>query len=94
MNLGASFQTELAIDTNTTVTGTHAMVTDTRITVADTHTMVADIHRTVLTGREGTSGKNHSVGQLTANRQHNAYHPLDSSQVSSTNYNRAILMIL
>ena len=69
MNSTAVFQTELAIDTNMVVgdthgvvAGTHVVVTNTHTVVADTHTMVADIHRSVLTGQEGTSDKNHSVG--------------------------------
>jgi hypothetical protein len=54
-NLAAPFQTELAIDTNMTVTDTKTMVTN-------TETMVADMHRNMLTERECASGKNHSVG--------------------------------
>jgi hypothetical protein len=50
-NLAAPFQTELAIDTNMTVTDTKTIVTDTK-------TMI----RSMLTEREGSSGKNHSVG--------------------------------
>jgi hypothetical protein len=50
-NLSAPFQTELAIDTNMTVT-------DTKTIVTDTQTMI----RNMLTEREGDSGKNHSVG--------------------------------
>jgi hypothetical protein len=45
----ASFQTELAIDTNMAVSNTQAMV--------------ADIHQNMLTEREGASGKNRSVGK-------------------------------
>jgi hypothetical protein len=47
-NSVAPFQTELAIDTNMTVT--------------DTNIMVADIHRNMLTEREGASGQTCSVG--------------------------------
>ena len=61
MNLTAPFQTELAIDTNIAVAGTHAVVTnthtvvtDTHTAVADTRTMVADIHRSVLAGQDDT----------------------------------------
>jgi hypothetical protein len=54
-NSATPFQTELAIDTNMTVTDTKTMVTN-------TETMVADMHRNMLTEREGASGKNHSVG--------------------------------
>ena len=56
-------------NTHVVVTDTHTAVADTRVAVADTHTvvadtrtMVADIHRSVLTGQETSSGKNHSVG--------------------------------
>jgi hypothetical protein len=49
-SLAASFQTELAIDTNMTVT--------------DTNTMVADIHRNLLTERDGASGRNREVGTI------------------------------
>jgi hypothetical protein len=49
-NSAAPFQTELAIDTN--------------ITVTDTNTMVADLHRNLLTEREGASGQNRSVGTI------------------------------
>jgi hypothetical protein len=41
-------QAELAMDTNMVVT--------------DTQTMVADMHRNMLTGQEGSSARNHSVG--------------------------------
>jgi hypothetical protein len=75
-SLAAAFQTELAIDTNMTVTDTKTIVTDaktivtdtktiatdTKTVVTDTQTMVADIHRNLLTEREGASVKNHSVG--------------------------------
>jgi hypothetical protein len=67
--LTRSLQTELAIDTNMRVTNTQTMVADaqalaadTHTTVADTQTMVADMHRKVMTGQEGTSGQNNSVG--------------------------------
>jgi hypothetical protein len=49
-NLAAPFQTELAIDTNMTVT--------------DTNTMVAGMYRNMVTEREGASGRNHSVGTI------------------------------
>jgi hypothetical protein len=62
MSLPAPFQTELAIDTNMVVTDTNLVVTDTHVVVTDTHTLVADIHRSVLTGHEGASGHNDSVG--------------------------------
>jgi hypothetical protein len=51
-------------DTQTVVAGTHSVVAGTHTVVADTHTMVADIHRSVLTGREGSSGQNNSVGAI------------------------------
>ena len=67
--LSVPFQTELTIDTNIVVSDTHVVVTDTHTVVADTHaavadtrTMVADLHRSVLTGKEDTSGNNHLVG--------------------------------
>jgi hypothetical protein len=47
-NSAAPFQTELAIDTNITVT-------DTKTVVTDTNTMVADLHRNLLAEREGAS---------------------------------------
>lgn len=46
--LRGHFQTELAIDTH--------------LVVADTRLMVADMHRNMLTGQEGVSIKNHTVG--------------------------------
>jgi tetratricopeptide (TPR) repeat protein len=49
--------------------------------VADTHTMVADIHRSVLTGQE-----DHSVSATCYTQQLHAYHHLDPSQVSYTEY--------
>jgi hypothetical protein len=49
-------------DAQKVITDTQKAVAGTHTVVADTHTMVADIHRSVLTGREGTSGKNHPVG--------------------------------
>jgi hypothetical protein len=77
-------QTELAIDTNLVVTGTHVAVADaqkaiagTLTVVVDTHTMVADIHQSVLTGRVGTCHKNHSVGTTWRPSTQSAYHPLD-----------------
>jgi hypothetical protein len=51
-------------DTKTIVASTQTVVAGTQTIVADTQTMVADIHRKVLTGQEGTSGKNHSVGAI------------------------------
>jgi hypothetical protein len=57
-NLTAPFQTELAIDTNMTVTDTKTIAIDTKTVVTDTQTML----RNMLTEREGDSGKNHSVG--------------------------------
>jgi hypothetical protein len=77
-NLASPFQTQLAIDTHmavgdtqtmvadtkTIVAGTQTVVAGTQTIVADTQTMVADIHRKVLTGQEGTSGKNHSAGVI------------------------------
>jgi hypothetical protein len=67
--LSSPLQTELAIDTNMTVTNTNTVVTDTKTMVTDaktivtdTKTMVEDIHRNLLTEREDASGKNHSVG--------------------------------
>jgi hypothetical protein len=56
-NSAVPFQTELAIDTNMTVT-------DTKTVVTDTNTMVADIHRNLLTEREGASGQDRSVGTI------------------------------
>jgi hypothetical protein len=56
-NSAAPFQTELAIDTNMTVT-------DTKTVVTDTNTMVAGMYRNMVTEREGTSGQNHSVGTI------------------------------
>jgi hypothetical protein len=47
-NSATPFQTELAIDTNMTVT--------------DTKTMVEDMHRNMLTEREGASSQKRSVG--------------------------------
>ena len=55
LNLVASFQTELALDTN-------MAVGDTRAVVGDTHTMVADIHRSVFKGQEVTSNNKNLVG--------------------------------
>ena len=43
-------QTELAINTHTTVSGTHTVV-------SNTHTMVSDIHRTIVHGQEGNNNK-------------------------------------
>ena len=43
-------QTELAINTHTTVSGTHTVV-------SNTHTMVSDIHRTIVHGQEGNDNK-------------------------------------
>ena len=43
-------QTELAINTHTTVSGTHTVV-------SNTHTMVTDIHRTIVHGQEGNGGQ-------------------------------------
>jgi hypothetical protein len=100
-NLTTPFQTELAIDTNMTVTDTKTIVTDTKTiatdtktiatdtktVVTDTQTMVADMHRNMLTEREGSSGKNHSVGTTCSiHPQRNAYHPLESNQVSDTEH--------
>jgi hypothetical protein len=62
VNSAAPFQTELAIDTNMTVTDTKTIVTDTKTMMTETKTMVADMHRTMLTEREGVSGGIHSVG--------------------------------
>jgi hypothetical protein len=56
-NPAAPFQTELAIDTNITVT-------DTKTVVTDTNTMVADLHRNLLAEWEGVSGQNRSVGTI------------------------------
>jgi hypothetical protein len=64
-NLAAPFQTELAIDTNMTVTDTKTIATDTNTMVMDTKTVVTDTQamlRNMLTEQEGASGKNHSVG--------------------------------
>jgi hypothetical protein len=63
-NLAAPFQTELAIDTNMTVTDTKTVVTDTKTVVTDTNTMVAGMYRNMVTEREGASGKKHSVGTI------------------------------
>jgi hypothetical protein len=74
--LASAFQTQLAIDTHMTaadtkttavdtktmVADTKTVVADTKTVVVDTQTMVADIHRKILTGQEGTSGQNNSVG--------------------------------
>jgi hypothetical protein len=49
-NSAAPFQTELAVDTNMTVT--------------DTNTMVAGMYRNMVTEREGASGKNNSVSPI------------------------------
>jgi hypothetical protein len=92
-NLAASCQTELAIgthvmvaDTQVVVSDTHMVVTDTQTIVADTQTIVADIHRNVLTMQGGTSGQNHSVSATYNPSKQDAYHHLDSSQVSHTEY--------
>jgi hypothetical protein len=45
--LTRSIQTELAIDTNMTVTNTQTMVADARVMVSDTQTTVTDTHITV-----------------------------------------------
>jgi hypothetical protein len=37
-------------------------VADTQTTVTNTETMVADMHRNMLTGQQGASGQNDSVG--------------------------------
>jgi hypothetical protein len=69
-----------------TVTDTKTIVTDAKTIASDTKTMVADMHRNMLTEREGASGKNHSVSiiRLSNHQQQNAYHLLESSQVSDT----------
>ena len=91
--LSSPFQTELAIDTNMTVVGTHGVVADTHMmvsgtqaVVADAHTMIADIHRNVVTGQEGTSGQNHSVGAIFDSSITKYLHRLDSNQVCGTEY--------
>ena len=50
-------QTELAINTHTTVSRTQTVVSNTHIVVSNTHTMVSDIHRTIVHGQEGNDNK-------------------------------------
>ena len=52
----------MVADTKATVNNTQTIVTDTQVTVVNTQTMVADIHRNMLTGNNGASAKNNSVG--------------------------------
>ena len=46
-------QTELAIDTNVTVTETHAIVSGLERNAMSTHVMVSNIHRTIVEGQGG-----------------------------------------
>ena len=69
MNLPASAQAQLAIDTHMVVADTHVMVAGTQMAVVDaqtmagdTHKLVADIHRKVSAVQEGTPTQNCSVG--------------------------------
>ena len=65
-------QTELAINTHTTVSGTHTVVSNTRTVVSNTHTMVSDIHRTIVHGQEGNDNKV-SVGDVRTSASPNDY---------------------
>jgi divalent metal cation (Fe/Co/Zn/Cd) transporter len=51
------FQTELAIDTNTSVSDIRRHVTNMHTVVTNTHTLVSDIHRNILQSQEGTDGR-------------------------------------
>ena len=93
-HLSAIFQTELALDSDTAVPNTHSVVTDTHTLVADsnthtlvsdTHTKVADIHRSALTGQEGISGLNHSVGAT--------YHPYTMERLPSPRLGQGCLIV-
>ena len=57
--LTVHLQTELAINTNVTVSDTRSMVSDTR-------NMVSGIHRTIVNGQEGGGGGNRSVSDTCA----------------------------
>ena len=80
-------QTELAINTHTTVSGTHTVVSNTHTAVSNTHsvvsnthTMVSDIHRTIVQGREGSGGKNPPVGVSdSSDHKTNSHRPIDSN---------------
>jgi hypothetical protein len=52
----ALFQTEVAIDTNILVAGTHSTAEETRMIAADTNMMVRHLYQ------NSTSSQNHSVG--------------------------------
>jgi hypothetical protein len=52
-------QTELAIDTNVTVSGTHNIV-------SDTHNVVSDIHRVVAKQQEASNGQDSPVSNCYA----------------------------
>ena len=82
------FQTELAINTNVTVSDTRNIVFDTRNTVSDTRHMVSDIHRTIVNGQGGSGGANRSVsdiGVLSVTGSPLTGRRLDSNKVSDLN---------
>ena len=56
--LSLDSQTELAIDTNVTVTETHAIVSGLERNATSTHAMVSNIHRTIVDGQGGNDSRN------------------------------------
>jgi hypothetical protein len=68
LSLNVHSQTELAINTNVTVSdirrdvaATHTVVSDVRNDVTSTHAIVSDIHRTITENQRGADGNNQSV---------------------------------
>ena len=78
-SLTAPFQTELAIDTNVIVTGTHQEVADIHEEVTNMHREVTDMHQDVLAIKEGVLDEQCLVCCTSLHQRKNANHLSEAS---------------